>query len=346
MQKKKIKFDNDSQINYNRKCAKNRITVLMIYLLVIIIVTVCAGCGNKSDDKNTENNTTTKAKHEEETKALNFEQWYLDDSEGFAECVNSFAWGMDSPEGKADIDISFSVGMKDFSIKRNVNIAVIDSKEEHGEHVINLLNDNDTENEYESICSLEGINTFLVDIDYNNMDDDEVINSIEKANQMGASICVMPFTTSIYSERVMNSMKNADMLFVCAAGNDGILISEEFETYPAMYGLSNVLIVGDERCDGKISDLSNYSNAYVDILAPGTDILCLDKNGFSYESGTSYACAIAAGVCALVKAGSEKEYDSRELKNHICNLCLLDDDIKEKVKYGRINAIGDFLRNK
>ena len=327
IREKNIKFDNDSQINYNRNCAKNRIIVLVAYLLIFAIVSISVGCDNKNDVANTEKEITTEANHEKGKKDLKYEQWYLDDSGTFAEFVSPFAWNMDTPCAKENIDISFSEAMKNFTVKRNVKIAVIDSMEEHGVHVLNILDDKDKGNEYESICSQEGINTFLVEIDYDNLDDEKVISSIEKAKQMGASICVMPFTTNLYSEKVMNCMKNMDMLFVSSSGNDGVLISKEFEVYPAMFALDNVLIVGDERCDGKLSDSSNYSDVYVDIIAPGTDIVCLDEDELSYQSGTSYACAIAAGVCALVKAGSEKDYDSRELKEHICSLCLAVDDI-------------------
>lgn len=76
------------------------------------------------------------------------------------------------------------------------------------------------------------------------------------------------------------------MLFVVAAGNDGVELGKDILTYPAMYNVDNMIVVGDERVDGKISCTSNYSELYVDILAPGTDILAINgKDNVEYCSG-------------------------------------------------------------
>lgn len=327
---------------------KKRRELVVIGVLALMITTSCA---NQKSDGHSEKQVkqsverTSEDKGTDSSKDFKYVQWYLDGSETFAEHTNELAWGMDLQEAKPDIDLSYKEGIEKFSGKREVKVAVIDSKLEHGERIINILNDGDMDNSYESLCMDNHIKTFLIDIDYGNLNDDEVIDAIGEAESKGASICVMAFTTTVESEKVKGIMENSNMLFVSPSGNDGVELGE-FNSYPAMYGLSNVLIVGDERCDGKVSDLSNYSRDYVDIIAPGTDIACLDGKGKRYESGTSYACAIAAGVCAIVKAGSDNEFNNVELKNYICSLCTMDETIKEKVKYGRINAIGEYLQSK
>ena len=276
---------------------------------------------------------------------VDYVQWYLEDSEGFNWHTNMLAWAMDDSKGKANIDISYEDGMKSYSKKRDVKLAVIDSKEEHGKRIYNIINDNTVDDSYKSICENCGIETFLVEIDYEKLDEERVLSAIKEAEESGASICVMAFATTIYSEKIKECMEKSEMLFVTPAGNDGVEISD-FKVYPAMYILDNVLVVGDERCDGKKSDLSNYSRNYVDLFAPGTDIACIDEEGMSYESGTSYACAIVAGICAIVEGGSDIEYNNKELKNYICSLCIVDSELSEYAKYGRISKIGDYLQSK
>lgn len=313
------------------------------YLAIIGVLLALVGVaviGHYGKSKNVKDDD----KSETSSKKVTYNQWYLNDSEAFAEHTNMLAWAMDQPKGKADVDMAYEKGMDVYHKQRDVNVAIIDSKEDHGKRIFNIINDYDEDNSYVSLCEKLGIETFLIDVNYDNLKEDKVLNAIREAESKGASLCVMAFTSTLYSKKIMECMKNSKMLFVTPAGNDGVKLGN-FKCYPAMYKLDNVLTVGDERCDGRISDLSNYGENYVDILAPGTDIVCID-DGKHYESGTSYACAIAAGVCAIVKAGSEKEYNNVELKNYICSLCVSDDDTKSKVKYGRIGNIGDYLLNK
>lgn len=115
------------------------------------------------------------------------------------------------------------------------------------------------------------------------------------------------------------------MLFIVAAGNDGVELGRDVLIYPAMYQLENVITVADIRCDGQISKTSNYSDQYVDVFAPGTDIICL-SNFFSYEfiSGTSISTSIVSGICALVRSSCSKELSPGEIKQ-----ILIDSSIKE-----------------
>ena len=320
----------------------------IVILSVILALVVTSGCTNHKDVyTEKQGNNGIGRTHENSgltsSKNINYVQWYLDESEGYTEHTNELAWGMDQEEAKADIDISYNEGMKGFSGKRNVNIAVIDSKEEHGKCIINILDDGNEDNSYISLCEKKCFTTSLIDIDYKNLDEEKIISAIDEAERGNTSICVMAFAGTIESESLKKRIRESDMLFVVAAGNDGVELGM-FKVYPAMYALDNVLVVGDERCDGKISELSNYSRKYVDIIAPGTDIACVDEKGKHYESGSSYACAIAAGVCAIVKAGSDKEFNNVELKQFICDLSKADNDTKDVVRYGRINCIGDYLQ--
>ena len=112
-------------------------------------------------------------------------------------------------------------------------------------------------------------------------------------------------------------MEKSNMLFIVSAGNDGVELGKDIYTYPAMFELSNVIVVGDLKSNGKPSNTSNYSAKYVDIFAPGTDILSLVGDDEQYISGTSCATAIVSAVCGIV--ASKYNMNNYELKEYICS---------------------------
>jgi len=84
-------------------------------------------------------------------------------------------------------------------------------------------------------------------------------------------------------------------VLVAASGNSGI----EEVLYPA--GFYNVLAVGATDQNDNIASWSTYGN-YMDLVAPGVDILTTGLSGTSYvtDSGTSFAAPHVSGVAALV----------------------------------------------
>lgn len=77
-----------------------------------------------------------------------------------------------------------------------------------------------------------------------------------------------------------------------SAGNDNIPYG-----WPSMY--ENVLAVGSITASGYKSDFSNYGD-WVDICAPGTNIMSCIPGGYGFMSGTSMACPMVSGIAALV----------------------------------------------
>lgn len=138
------------------------------------------------------------------------------------------------------------------------------------------------------------------------LDDDggtvfHAIKAIEYAEENGAQIANCSWGNNHNSQFLYDAIKQSNMLFVCAAGNDGDNFSE-VKTYPAAYDLDNIISVAAMNRNGEISEFSNYGEG-VDIAAPGEDIYStLPEGKYGYMSGTSMAAPFVTGVAALVKS--------------------------------------------
>lgn len=93
----------------------------------------------------------------------------------------------------------------------------------------------------------------------------------------------------------ISASRDADMLFVAAAGNS----NSSTLFYPAGFDLDNIIsVAATDRNDAKAS-FSNFGD-WVDLGAPGVDILStLPGEGYDFNSGTSMAAPHVSGVAAL-----------------------------------------------
>ena len=156
--------------------------------------------------------------------------------------------------------------------------------------------------------------------------DKDVANAIRYAVDQGASIINMSFGKYVSSdpERVREALRYAaahDVLIVHAAGNEANDI-DAWPFYPNPDGFSEVdsvfINVGASTYfynDGLIAEFSNFGKRHVDLFAPGLDIHSLGADhDYIYESGTSMASPVVAGVAALLRAHFP-EFTAAEIKS-------------------------------
>ncbi len=128
----------------------------------------------------------------------------------------------------------------------------------------------------------------------------DVVRAIRYAEKNGADICNLSMGSYVDDDALYKAIASSDMLFVCAAGNDGLNLDGK-PIYPGCYELSNVICVGNADKNGRLNTKSNYSSRSVDIAAPGTVIHSTTPNeGYKDMSGTSMAAPFVTGAAAVL----------------------------------------------
>lgn len=166
---------------------------------------------------------------------------------------------------------------------------------------------------------------------------DSVVNAIEYAQKMGASICNLSFGTETYSKKLKQVIADSDMLFVCAAGNASRSNegdnTDKLPVYPASYDLDNIISVANLTYNGTLDTTSDYGKKTVDIAAPGSDIIStLPEDSYGYMSGTSMAAPMVTAVAAMVY--SDRNVKLTKVKEIILDSAVTLSDLKNKVATG------------
>ena len=139
----------------------------------------------------------------------------------------------------------------------------------------------------------------------------------------------------------------ANILFVAAAGNDG-LNNDATLRYPSGYTSENIIAVASIVKDGSISSFSNYGATTVDLGAPGSAIASTIpvsskgkiSSGYATYSGTSMATPHVSGAVALYVSSNPGATVS-QIKNAILSSTLATPSLTGKtLTGGRLNVAG------
>lgn len=198
----------------------------------------------------------------------------------------------------------------------------------------------------------------------NNRDKDIAL-AIEYAVNNGAKVINMSFGKSspIYPEWIQKSLlyaKEKDVLVVVSAGNSGENLDLVF-SYPNDYYnvkdvdeyTDNLIIVGGvnhEANEKLVYKYSSYGKKNVDIMAPATDIWCLDPlRKYAMDDGTSFSAALTSGSAALIRSRfpnlTAKEVKEIILQSGIKYDCevIVPGTENIKVKFSELSKSGSVL---
>ncbi|MGZ3687745.1 MAG: S8 family serine peptidase [Bdellovibrionota bacterium] len=178
----------------------------------------------------------------------------------------------------------------------------------HGTHVTGTIAGNGA---IEGICQTAKVLEVKVADAQGRLADSDILAGIDYAVSQGAKVVNASFGGPGKSAATSKAIKKAkNTLFVVAAGNDGS-DNDSVPTYPASYGLANIVVVAASDNKDEVTDFSNFGKS-VDLAAPGFGILSttpLEATDFmtSYKipaghavfDGTSMATPHVTGAAAL-----------------------------------------------
>lgn len=215
-----------------------------------------------------------------------------------------------------------------YSEKYQLYLADPKDNDNHGTHVAGIIGA--IANNNEGIAGIASkIDIKLMPLKINGGADgtgriSDAIEAIKYATMMGADICNLSWGTSKNIPALEQVMKEADMLFIAAAGNAGTNNNQN-PIYPANFRLDNLISVTFINSYGKLNKLSNYGNLTIDLAAPGEDVVSTTVGTYATMSGSSMAAPQVAGAAALLYSMDENLYPANIKEILINNLKLIPD---------------------
>lgn len=175
----------------------------------------------------------------------------------------------------------------------------------------------------------------------------ELAEAITYAVAHGAGVISLSLGYSLPSLRVREALQDAydhNVVVVASAGNSGDSAgaagtgSAPF-SFPADY--PGVLSVGAVTSTGQVASFSS-ENLSVQVAAPGKSVPAQGRDGgYWYVSGTSPACALTAGVAALIKSAYPRLTDHQVISAITSSTTPSSrprGGVDEQIGFGEVNA--------
>src|SRR5690606_5534613 len=166
------------------------------------------------------------------------------------------------------------------------------------------------------------------------------LDGVTYAVRNNADIISMSFAStgnSLTSDVLFRTAHTRGIVLIAAAGNDNV----STPYFPAAH--PNVFAVGATNEDDEKASFSNFGS-YLNIMAPGVSIystLASANNAYGFNSGTSMACPMVAGLASLVLA-ERPNYSPQqvfaELTQNADNISTQNPGFNGQLGSGRINA--------
>lgn len=185
-----------------------------------------------------------------------------------------------------------------------------DDAEGHSTHVCGLLAARDNGFGVVGIAPDCRLSTYTVLNMYGAGDVNTIVEAIYRAMEDGCSILNMSFGIPgpkiSALESVCRNAADKGVIIVAAAGNEAGAIDQ-----PARYDC--VIAVGAVDLDRRHAKFSNHG-PQMDFAVGGVDVYSTYlENGYAKMSGTSMACPIFSGICAIVLGEHEARGNARGL---------------------------------
>ena len=265
-------------------------------------------------------------------------QWALDTIQAPS------AWDVTSGSGDVDIAV-VDTGINGSHPDLNGKVAVsVDCRDNsscpfvepvdvagHGTHVAGIISAN-TNNATGVAGTIWNVNLMSVKA----LDDDEtgyyswIADGIVWATDHGAEVINLSLGGRYYSRLLRDAVEYAwdnGVVVVAAAGNS----SSSAPTYPAYY--SDTIAVGATDQGDNRASFSSYGR-WVDVAAPGVNILSTYKNDYEYFSGTSMSTSFVSGVAGLIFS-QNPSWSNSQVRVRLEETA---DDVGHYFDDGRINA--------
>lgn len=175
-------------------------------------------------------------------------------------------------------------------------------------------------------------------------DSEDAVKGIYYAISRGVKVINLSFAGEGIDrdmERALLAAGRADIVVVVSAGNDGEEVGRD-NIYPAKFNMPHLIKVAAAGPDHKLWQDSNYGLNYVDVAAPGVDVIGVWEGKIDHGSGTSNASSITAGAVGLLRT-QYPQLTAPQIKKLLMSSCTRSQYLEKKVICGGMFDLGKLV---